>query len=170
MPLPNNAAYTTLFNDIVTTHTAEFAANVAAREDQLIADAYCLDASPTFWVWRTGVSLKEIYETTTADATAWSTTAYIARSTAERDAWRDVFVLSGTINFSLLNARQGLADIFSGAPGAGQRQHLLAIGRRPARRIEQLLATGTGSTASPGTLTFEGRLTGVDVAKAFGRA
>src|SRR6185369_12131943 len=73
-----------------------------------IATAYRVVASPDFWVWRTSVTLKEIYETTTDDGTSWSSTIYIARSQAERDAWHDVFVVMGTINASLLNARQGI--------------------------------------------------------------
>jgi len=134
-----------------------------------IATAYRATAVPDFWVWRTSVTLKEIYETTTADGTSWSSTIYIARSQAERDAWRDVFVVMGTINASLLNARQGIADIFSGAGGLAQRTHLLTIGRRRATRIEKLLATGTGSTANPATMQFEGPLDINDILHAWGQ-
>ena len=64
-----------------------------------------------------------------------------------------MFNTSLSINPSLLNVRQGIADIFSGnannAPA--QRAHLLAMARRKATRFEKLFATGTGTTASPGT-------------------
>lgn len=153
-----DAQYSTVATDITVTHASEFAEALAATDAQAIAAVYNLLASPDYWVWRTSLSIKEVYETTSGDSTTWSTTAYIARSAAERDAWRDVFAIPGVFNPSLANARAGLADIFSGAPGAAQRTHLLALGRRTARRIEQLLATGAGTTASPSVMGFEGVL------------
>jgi hypothetical protein len=132
-----------------------------------VSIAYSLVAVPDFWVWRTSVSIKEIYETTTADATSWSTPALIARSQAERDAWRDVFVASQFINAALPNTRQGMADIFSGAQGTPQRTHLITLARRRANRAEQLFATGQGSTANPATMTFEGTLHISDVLAAW---
>jgi len=132
-----------------------------------IATAYNLTAVPDFWVSRTAIPVKEIYETTTDVPTVWSWTAYIARSQAERDAWREM-TSGGVINASLTNVFQGVADIFSGAPGAAQRAHLSAMGRRRATRIEKLLATGTGSTGSPAVMGFEGRLAISDVMRAWG--
>lgn len=159
----------TMLTDITVTNNAEFGSRVANNEDQPIADAYNAPASPDFWVWKTMLLVKEVYEAASVDGTTWSTPAYISRSVGERDAWRDVYAIPGAFNPSLPNARAGLADIFSGPSGAGQRAHLLAIGRRLATRAERLLATGAGSTASPGTLTFEGKLFGRDIAQVFGR-
>lgn len=121
-----------------------------------IALGYTTVVVPDFWVWRSAVPAKEIYETTTADGTVWSWTTYIARSQGERDGWRDLFSGSGVANPSLANMRQAIADIFSGPLGAAQRTHLLTISRRKATRIEKLLATGVGTTVSPATLGFEG--------------
>jgi hypothetical protein len=120
-----------------------------------IAAAYNAQALPDFWVWRTAVPQFEIVSTTTADGTNWSWTSYIGRSQGERDGWREMFADTGSINFARPNVRQGLQDIFSGAGGAAQRTHLLAIGRRKATRAEKLFATGTGSTASPATSAFD---------------
>ena len=77
-----------------------------------------------------------------------------------------MFADTGAINFSRPNVRQGLQDIFSGAGGASQRTHLLAIGRRLTTRAEKLFSAGTGSTASPGTMGFEGNLSYQDVQEA----
>lgn len=151
--------------DVNTTNQSEFAALVANADDQLIANAYNLDASPVYWVWRTRVTRKEIYEAPSVDATTWSWPDYIARSVAEKSAWGEMFNNPASeINPALANTRQGVADIFSQASGANQRTHLLATGRRHATRAEKLFATGTGSTGSPGTMTFEGSISRLDVA------
>jgi hypothetical protein len=130
-----------------------------------IANAYNLSALPDFWVWRTRVTQLEIVATTTDDGTVWSWPAFIARSQGERDGWHEMFADGGYVNASLPNVRQGFADIFSGSANnaPAQRTHLTAIGRRRATRIEKLFATGTGSTASPATMGFEGPLNYQDV-------
>ena len=120
-----------------------------------IAKAYNLPASPAFRVWRTDVPTKEVKL-----GVVW--TEYIGRSQGERDAFE--FMLSnGTINAADANIRQGIQDIFSGPSGASTRANLVAIAKRDARRAEKLFATGTGTDASPGTMTFEGSLSFQDV-------
>ena len=128
-----------------------------------IAAAYNLQAVPDFWVWKSRVTQEESVGVVSVDGTSWSWTAYISRSQGERDGWREMFADTGAINPSYPNVRQGLADIFSGAGGAAQRTHLLAVSRRKATRVEKLLATGTGSTASLATMGFEGNLSYQDV-------
>ncbi len=124
-----------------------------------IANAFNVTAAVAYWVWRSFVADSEMYEATSADATTWSWTIYIARSQGERDAWRQMVNMKGGINASLASVRAAVADIFSGAGGAAQRTHLLALGRRLTTRAEKLFATGTGSTASPGTMGSEGNVT-----------
>jgi hypothetical protein len=158
-----------LYTDITVTNAVEFSAAIAATDDQAIADAYDLAASPPFWVWKTRLTEDEIYQAPSVDATTWSWPDYIARSVAEKAAWAQMFSVTGAVNPSLPNTRQGIADIFSGAGGAAQRTHLLAMGRRTALRIEKLFATGTGSTGAPGVMAFEGAITYLDIAHAFGR-
>ena len=131
-----------------------------------VAAWYNGNASPDFWAWRTFVADTEVYETTTADATTWSWTIFIGRSQGERDAWRQMNMRSGGINPSLLNVRNGVADVFSGAGGAAQRTHLLAIGRRVATNAEKLFSTGIGTTVSPATMGREGNVSGGDVTDA----
>ena len=112
-------------------------------------------AVPDFFVWRTNVP--------TADgkkAMVW--TEFIARSAGEREAWQ--FMLSnGTFNAADANVRQGILDIFSGPSGAQTRANLLAIATRLGTVAEKLFATGTGSQASPATMTCEGALSFQDV-------
>lgn len=136
----------------------------------LIADAYNLTASPDFWVWRTKVTKNEYVQSTSVDGTTfnWTGAGFITRSQGERDAWREMFNGTETANPSLANVRQAFTDIFSGgtAPAPANRTHLTTVSRRKALRIEKLFATGTGSTASPGLMTYEGTITYQDVAAA----
>lgn len=126
-----------------------------------IADFYNALASPDFWVWKTSVSRSDIYHSTSADATTWSWTIYKNQSVAEQNAWVQMF-MGDIANFALANLRAGVAVIFSGAASANN-THCLAVGRRKAEVIEKLLSTGTGSTASPAVMNFEGVISGRDV-------
>ena len=130
-----------------------------------IARLMNLAASPAFWVWRTSVTEAEYTRDTSPDGTTWSWPAYIARSQGERDAWARIVTGDAGANPSLANVRQGFADIFSGAtaPAPAQRTHLTAMSRRQATRAEKLFATGTGSTASPAVMGYEGTITASDV-------
>ena len=134
--------------------------------DETIADAYNAIVAPDYWVWRTRVTQSEIVGDISVDATSWSWTLFINRSQGERDGWREMFADTGAVNASRANVRQGFIDIFSGASGAAQRTHLLAMGRRKATRGEKLFAAGAGSTLAPSTLSFEGLISGSDVSQA----
>ena len=128
-------------------------------------------ASPDYWVWRSKITQSEIVSTTSGDATTFSWTTYIGRSAGERDAWRQMFANSGdAVNPSNANVRAAFADIFSGVSGAGQRAHLVAVGRRKATRGEKIFASATpggsgesGSTGNPASMGFEGALAWQDV-------
>jgi hypothetical protein len=112
-------------------------------------------ASPAFIVWRTNVPTADIKK-----AVVW--TEYIARSQGERDA----FVLINSnfiVNAADANVRQGFADIFSGVTGATTRANLTALAKRSATRAEKVLATGTGTDATPAVMGFEGELSYQDV-------
>jgi hypothetical protein len=132
-----------------------------------IARLYNLTATPDFWVWKSSLAERECVEQASQDGTSFSWTQYIARTEPERDAWKRLFA-SGTVNPSLTNVRQGIADIFSGAQAAptAQRAHLLATARRKATRAEKLFSTGTGSTASPAVTSLEFGVTAAEVDQA----
>jgi hypothetical protein len=131
-----------------------------------IAAAYNLAASPAFWVWRSLVPKGDFVNNVGPDGTTfnWTGNGFITRSVGEQTAWREVFNGTSAVNPSLANVRQAFADIFSGTGNAAaNRTHLLAIARRTATRAEKLFAVGTGSTASPATMAFEGDIQFQDV-------
>lgn len=123
-----------------------------------------LNQASTFVVWKTEVSEQEIQRSTSPEATTWSWPAFIARTIQEQNGWARMFAV-GTVNPSLANVRQGFADIFSGSTNSApaQRTHLQAMCKRFASRGEKIFATGTGTTAAPGLLGFEGKITDYDV-------
>lgn len=128
-----------------------------------ISAYYAVVASPDFWAWRTNITKEELTNSVSVDATTftWVGNGFITRSVGEQTAWKE---LGDTINASLANVRQAFSDIFSGTGNAAlNRTHLLAVARRKTTRIEKLLATGTGSTASPAVMGFEGTVSIQDV-------
>lgn len=169
MPL-TPAQLTTLGNDIAantaTINGVEIR-NLAHTPDNAVAvrDWYVGQVSPDYWVWRTSVTEEEITSTTGVDVAnggaatnwAWTGAGFITRSQGERDCWARIF-RGGSCNPSLANVRQAFSDIISGgtAPAPANRNHMLVIAKRRASRIEKLLATGTGSFASPAVMGFEG--------------
>jgi hypothetical protein len=160
-----DAQYTTLQNDILVTHQAEFATPVAQADYATIATAYNQTASPVYWLWRTQLPEKEIYETT-VEGQSWNWTTYIGQSIQERDGWQTM-LRPGQINPSLPQVRGAFDKIFSGAGAAAtQRTYLYTVSRRQALRGEALFAdttSGDGSTATPAQLTKIGNLTYYDV-------
>jgi hypothetical protein len=163
------AQYQQLNTDITITHQSEFAQAVSDKNWAQIADAYNLSVSPDFWVWKTSLSEKAIYEDTSPTNSVWNWTTYIGQSVQERDAWARMFN-PGSINPSLGQVRDAYNRIFGGT-GASQtqREHLLAMSRRLARRDEALFANttgGAGTPAAPATLTYEGTLRPIDIAHA----
>jgi len=122
-----------------------------------IAQAYNLLAAPNYTVWKTSVSTQEIMENGFIWTTVDSLTAGKAR------IW-DWMTRLGQINPSRTNVRQGLADAFGA--GSAMATAILPFLKRLSTRAEKLFATGTGSDASPGTMTFEGNLTYQEVYEA----
>jgi hypothetical protein len=160
----------TLLTDIAVTHQAEFAPLVAAGNEQGIADAYNLLASPPYWVWKTTVDAKALYQQTSVDGTTWNYDTALAQAVGERDVWTTQIFLGGTANFALANTRAGVEAIYKSGPGAvAQKTHIYAMARRPALRGEQLFhrtgaGFGDGTTAAPATMSYEGTLSAADVA------
>jgi hypothetical protein len=170
MPLPNEAAYEALETYLRTTVAPEFDADIAANNDQVIADALNAPQSPAFWAWRTAVPRSEYLFATSVDGTTFTFTGngFVGRSQGELAGWDAIFTKdTDTTNPSLPKVRDAFADIFSGTGNAvANRTHLATVSRRVVTRAERLFATGTGSTGSPGTLVFEGDLNNRDIAHA----
>ena len=130
-------------------------ANANSVYEQSTANTLNAVASPDFWVWRTFVEKKEIVQQVSSTGTSfiWAGNGFITRSAGELECWNQLFNSTLTCNPSLPNVRQAFTDIFSGTGNAADnRAHLLVVGRRKATVAENLLATGTGSTASPATM------------------
>lgn len=113
-------------------------------------------ASPAFIVWRRRVPLTELGDAMVGTEVAGLTTANLTR-----------LQVYAEYNQEGINGSQNTSDafdsIFSGAGGAGTRPLLHIVWRRSATRIEKILATGTGSDASPATMGYEGVISGTDV-------
>lgn len=136
-----------------------------ADNDQTAADWLNAIASPDFILWKQAVTRHEIQVDTSEQGTTftWGGTAggYINRSQGERDAWKELFNQTGSVDPSMPNVQTAFADIFSGT-GAGavnNRAHIANMCRRRASRAEKLLAVGTGSVASPAKATSQGQVT-----------
>lgn len=147
-----------------------FAALRQANNEQGMADWYNAAASPAYYIKRKVLSRHEILTGTSDDNTtfAWAAGAYITRSQGERDAFREMFNDTGTVDPWLPTILAAFNDIFSGAGGAGNRAHIVAMSRRAANRVEKLFATGAGTKAAPSTAAFEGSLTAQDISDALG--
>ena len=122
-----------------------------------IAEVYNEGATPAFVVWRTSVSVDEIMN----NGFVW--TAVDALTNGKARIWEWMTRL-GTINPSKANIRQGLQDAFGA--GSAMSNAIAPHLKRSASRVERLFATGTGTTQSPGTLVFEGRITYQDIQEA----
>jgi len=101
--------------------------------------------------------------------------AYAAMTTANRGTLLGFLDLNrNTFDATKPDVREMLAadtaaGIFSGTlggQGATTRAALSAIMLRNAKRGERLYATGTGTTQSPGLLTFVGDITAQDISNA----
>jgi hypothetical protein len=129
------------------------------RNDVLLAELY--NAATTFVVWRTNVGPAEY-----RDAITWTEVDALTTGSKFR-IWEWLTMsMTATIDFSRLSVRQGLQDCW--ASNTTTRTNLLAIAKRAASKAEKLFATGTGTSASPGTLGWEGTLSYTDIGVALG--
>ena len=141
---------------------------VAGNDFDGIAAWYMQTESPVCWVWRTDVTRADIYHKLGPEGSAWNWTTYKGQSVPEQGAWVQMF-MGDQAAFSLPNLRAGVGAIFSGSAAQNtQRDHVLSVGRRPANRLEKLLAvSGSCTTATPSTMSYNssahGLLQGTDV-------
>jgi hypothetical protein len=76
---------------------------------------------------------------------------------------------SNTINPSKINVRSGIDEAWKGtAAMLAVRAAVYIHCKRKANRAEKLFATGTGTDASPATMSYEGMLTYTNVKDAMG--
>lgn len=131
-----------------------------------IADLYNAVATPDFIVWKVRLHEQDITSLTSPENTVWSWPLFNSLTVQKQNGWARMFNGTYTINPSLAQARKGVADIFDAPGEAAQRNHLLAISKEKATRIEKLLAdtaNGAGTTAAPATRVFVGKITPQEV-------
>lgn len=122
-----------------------------------VADAYNLVASPAFIVWKTNVTAAEIMQ----NGFDWTRVDNLAVGKARVWEWMFQF---GYINAAKPNVRAGIDQVWVGtAADLAVRAAVYVHCKRSATRAEKLFATGTGTDATPATMSFEGRLTYQDV-------
>ena len=126
---------------------ATAAGYMAAADD--IALAAWFNAQTAFVVWRTAMSTQ-----LSRSAIILGATQLDALTVGKRDSL--LWLCSETLNPSDANVRAAIDDLCG--TQTTLKAALQSAQKRTATRAEQALATGTGTTASPGTLTYEGML------------
>ena len=116
-------------------------------------------SNPAFVVWRTSVSQDEI----TQNGFDWVRVDNLSIGKAR--IWEWLFDNpQRAINPSKLNVRAGIDECWKGtAPDLAVRAAVYVHCKRAATRAEQILATGIGTDAVPGSFTFEGQITISDI-------
>ena len=127
-----------------------------------IANALSSPAAPSYYVWRTSVSRREIYDgNPQPENSFWSWTFYKNQAVTEQGAWVQMF-MGDQADFSKANIRTGIAQIFTSAAVVNA-THAFAVGRRLANALEKLFATGAGSLAAPSVMTVEGSIDTLEI-------
>jgi len=117
-----------------------------------MAEWYSASTSPAFTVWKTAVPLAAVGTAMDSGEVAGLTTSNTSRLQVM------AAYSGGSFNPSLPDVQSGFNSVFSGAGGALTRAALLALWKRPAKRIEKLFAVGTGTDAAPATMGYEGNV------------
>lgn len=153
----SNAQLITLKAAILAETDAEFVALRDAGSTGAMAE-WLNGAHPTFIVWKDRLTLADVRE-------AWTWTEIDSLTQAKQFQFTQMFA-SGAVDCGKAAIRQGLNDIFAGAPLAASRAAVTAAAKRAATRGEAIFAAGTGTTTTPGTLTFSGALSDYDIVQA----
>ena len=132
----------------------------AIRNDTLMTQIY--NADTAFIVWKNNVQIMSVGKAVVYTAIAAMTTGNQTRVSLFVELNPQSFDASPDIDAMF-------QDLFSGTLGGGgapSRTALAALLRRPARRAEVLLATGTGTTGDPGNLVYDGAVSISDISNA----
>ena len=125
-----------------------------------IAAAFNELASPAFVVWKTDVSVDEIMR----NGMDWARVDNL--SVGKARIW-DWMTRLGAFNAAKENIRAGIDAAWVGtAADLAVRATIYTHCKRSATAAERIFSAGTGTNASPATLTFEGALSPDDVQQA----
>lgn len=132
--------------------------SLGAGDAALIAEHYnALGAAGTHTAWKSLVPIGDIGRAINAAELGGLSTLNNTRIQTL------CVLLQGGVSPALASQRAFWDDVFSGAGGVNTRAALLALWKRLMRNVEKVFATGTGSDASPATLTFEGTVDANDI-------
>ena len=134
-----------------------FAALRTAGATGAMAEWY--NGATTFIVWKSSVTITETGQ-------AFNGTEWSGMTSANHTRLQTVAQYMSTYRPGLADIRAMFNDIWSGAGGTTTRANLLALWKRNALLVERIFATGTGSTATPGLLVYEGTVSGDEVGRA----
>ena len=128
-----------------------------ANNEQGMADWY--NGASTFIVWKPTVTIIETGQ-------VFNGTEWAGMTSANHTRLQTVAQYLSSYNPGIADIRAMFNDIWSGAGGTNTRAALLALWKRVALRGEKVFATGTGTDALPGTLTFISTLSAQDISDA----
>ena len=146
------------------------ALKAAVQADQSAAQCYAtgedgcvlsfLNSESTFVVWKTSVSAEQVMS---SPEFAWTRVDNLTNGKARIWDWM-IRGSSGTFNPSNANIRAGIDAVWVGtAADLAVRAGVYDTCKRVATVAEKTLATGTGTTQTPGILTFEGSVSMQDI-------
>lgn len=129
-----------------------------------LASLLSLPFAQSWIVWKSKVTQDEI----TQNGFAWVEVDNLVIGKAR--IWEWMFLnATRSINPSKPNVRAGIIECWSGnAARVAVQVVVLGHCKRPANIIEKILSTGTGSDASPATMSFEGSVGYSDIFAAMG--
>jgi len=140
------------------------------RQDQVIADAYNANATPTYYVWKSQVNRDDVMFSIGEGGTKFDTAGigYVTRTVQELMLFESVYnKVTGYMNPMNEQQRDSFINSMSGAtaPAPANRTHVQNVIRRLASRGERLFVDTTTQPCTGGTgnkpngpclMTFEG--------------
>lgn len=122
----------------------------------LIASMFNI-VQPAYIVWKTAVEADAIMR----NGMDWTRVDNLSVGKARIWEW---LTRLGTINASRPNVRAGIDATWVGSVAdLAVRAQVYTHCKRPATRLEQLLATGVGTDASPSTMDYEGNISYAEI-------
>ncbi len=126
-------------------------------DDSSVANWF--NASSTFIVWKTVLQEVDVLQ-----SDGFNFSLVDGLTAGKRDEWSNFIFREGKCNPSKANIRAGFLDIWSGTAGkTAVYNAIIDLSKRAATNAEKALATGTGTTATPGVLAYEGKISTNDV-------
>jgi hypothetical protein len=152
-----SAQYATLKAAILADPTLNAYPNTSDGNYDMCAQKMNVVVVPAYIVWKNSVSIASTGE-------AFNGTELAGLTTANQTRLQTIAqYLAQGYNAALADVRSMFNDIWSGAGGTNTRANLLVLWKRSALLGEKILASGTGSDASPATMGYVGNISSSDV-------